>query len=46
MTNTGREEGTSYEETFGTAVPQDENLPTCDPSGLKPPTYHILGRQH
>ena len=31
MIITGREEGTSYEETFGTAVPQNENLPTCAP---------------
>ena len=30
---------------MGTTVPQDENLPTCAPSGLEPPTYHILGRQ-
>ena len=31
---------------LGTIVPQDENLPTCAPSGLRPQTYHILGRQH
>ena len=31
---------------LGTTVPQDENLPTCALSGLEPPTYHILGRQH
>ena len=31
---------------LGTTVPQDENLPTCAPSGLEPSTYHILGRQH
>ena len=24
---------------FGTAVPQNENLPTCATSGLEPPTY-------
>ena len=29
-----------------TTVPPDENLPTCVPSGLEPPTYHILGCQH
>ena len=31
---------------MGTTVPQDENLPTCVTSGLKPPTYHILVHQH
>ena len=31
---------------LGTSVPQDENLSTCAPSGLEPPTYHILGHQH
>ena len=41
-----REEGTFGEETWGTTVPQDENLPICAPSGLKPPTYYLLGRQH
>ena len=39
--STRGEVGTFGEETFG-----DENLPTCAPSGLEPPTYHILGRQH
>ena len=43
---TRREVGTFGEETWGTTVPKDENLPTCAPSGLEPPTYHILGRQH
>ena len=41
-----REEGTFGEETFGYNCTQDENLPTCTPSGLEPPTYHILGLQH
>ena len=31
---------------LGLTLPQDENLPTCAPSGLEPPTYQILGRQH
>ena len=31
---------------LGTAVPQDENLPTCALPGLEPPAYHILGCQH
>ena len=31
---------------LGTTVPQDENLPSCAPSGLKPSTYCILGLQH
>ena len=31
---------------LGATVPQDENIPTCAPSGLEPPTYHILRRQH
>ena len=35
----------SVRKPLGTAVPQDENLPTCAPSGLEPPTYQILGRQ-
>ena len=46
VSHTRREVGTFGEETLGTTVPQDENLPTCEPSGLEPPTYHILGRQH
>ena len=29
---------------LGTAVPYEENLPTCALSGHEPPTYHILGR--
>ena len=43
---TWREVGTFDKEPLGTTVPQDENVPTCAPSGLEPPTYHILGLQH
>ena len=31
---------------WDTTVPQEENLPSCAPSGLKPKTFHILGLQH
>ena len=37
----------SVRKPLDTTVPQDENLPTCAPSGLEPPpTYQILGRQN
>ena len=47
MTNVRDEKkALSASKPLDTTVPQDENLPTCAPSGLEPPTYHILGRQH
>ena len=40
-TSTQQEVGTFGEETFGTAVPQDENLRTCAPSGLEPLSWGV-----
>ena len=36
-------EALSARKPLGSTLPQDENLPNCAPSGLEPPTYHILG---
>ena len=38
--------GTFGKETFGYNCTPGWKPPTCAPSGLEPPTYHILGRQH
>ena len=43
---TRREVGTFGEKTFIYNCTQDENLPTCAPSGFEPPAYHIPGHQH